>query len=96
MVGWLKTGVRDFSSRVTPFALLDALQREFGPETVYTADSGNGTFLAMECLRLERLAFPLLLILGEDLHGLHAEFFCRKQGVVQPAGDGEMGAEHLV
>jgi acetolactate synthase-1/2/3 large subunit len=40
--------------RVTPFVLLDALQRGFGPETVFTADSGNGTFLAMECLRLER------------------------------------------
>ena len=26
----------------------------FGPETIFTADSGNGTFLAMECLRLER------------------------------------------
>ncbi len=40
--------------RVTPFVLLDALQKEFGPDTIYTADSGNGTFLAMECLRLER------------------------------------------
>ncbi|HEV8356588.1 MAG TPA: thiamine pyrophosphate-binding protein [Gemmatimonadales bacterium] len=42
------------AGRVTPFVLLDALQRGFGPETVFTADSGNGTFLAMECLRLER------------------------------------------
>jgi acetolactate synthase-1/2/3 large subunit len=41
------------SDRVTPFVLLEALQRQFGPETVFTADSGNGTFLAMECLRLE-------------------------------------------
>jgi acetolactate synthase-1/2/3 large subunit len=40
--------------RVTPFVLLDALQQEFGPDAVFTADSGNGTFLAMECLRLER------------------------------------------
>ena len=40
--------------RVTPFVLLDALQKEFGPDTIFTADSGNGTFLAMECLRLER------------------------------------------
>jgi acetolactate synthase-1/2/3 large subunit len=30
------------------------LQQAFGPETVFTTDSGNGTFLAMECLRLER------------------------------------------
>jgi acetolactate synthase-1/2/3 large subunit len=34
--------------------LLDALQKELGPETIFTADSGNGTFLAMECLRLDR------------------------------------------
>lgn len=41
-------------SRVTPYVLLEALQRELGPETIFTADSGNGTFLAMECLRLDR------------------------------------------
>jgi len=49
--GWLARRSHD---RVTPFVLLDALQRHFGPETLFTADSGNGTFLAMECLRLER------------------------------------------
>jgi len=48
---WLEHRSAD---RVTPFVLLEALQRHFGPETVFTADSGNGTFLAMECLRLER------------------------------------------
>jgi acetolactate synthase-1/2/3 large subunit len=48
---WLEQRSAD---RVTPFVLLDALQREFGPETIFTADSGNGTFLAMEGLRLER------------------------------------------
>ncbi len=41
-------------TRVSPFVLLDAIQRIFGPETIFTTDSGNGTFLAMECLRLER------------------------------------------
>ena len=49
--GWLEHRSAD---RVTPFLLLDALQRHFGADTIYTADSGNGTFLAMECLRLER------------------------------------------
>jgi acetolactate synthase-1/2/3 large subunit len=39
-------------SRVPPFALLDALQRTFGDETIFTTDSGNGTFIAMEMLRL--------------------------------------------
>ncbi len=38
---------------VTPAHLLRTSQRVFGPEAVYTSDSGNGTFLAMECLRLE-------------------------------------------
>lgn len=49
--GWLSHRSED---RVTPFVLLDALQKEFGPEAIFTTDSGNGTFLAMECLRLER------------------------------------------
>ncbi len=40
--------------RVSPFALLEALQRRFGPETVFTTDSGNGTFLAAELLQLDR------------------------------------------
>ncbi len=40
--------------RVTPAVLLDALQSELGPSAVFTADSGNGTFLAMEGLRLDR------------------------------------------
>jgi len=39
--------------RVSPFRLLSAAQEVFGPETVFTADSGNGTFLAMEMLRLD-------------------------------------------
>ena len=38
--------------RVTPAHLLRTAQRVFGPDAVYTTDSGNGTFLAMECLRL--------------------------------------------
>jgi len=37
---------------VTPAHLLKALQDRLGPDTIYTTDSGNGTFLAMECLRL--------------------------------------------
>ncbi len=48
--GWLQH-VR--GERVTPAHLLRTAQRVFGPETIYTTDSGNGTFLAVECLRLE-------------------------------------------
>src|SRR5262249_40701147 len=39
---------------VTPSRLFEALQAGFGADTIYTADSGNGTFLAMESLSLER------------------------------------------
>jgi acetolactate synthase I/II/III large subunit len=46
---WLGAGD---TTRVPPFALLDALQRTFGDETIFTTDSGNGTFIAMEMLRL--------------------------------------------
>ena len=45
---------RDTSdTRVTPAALFAALQR-LAPEAIYTTDSGNGMFLAMEHLRLDR------------------------------------------
>ncbi len=37
---------------------------------------------------------PLLLVLREDLHGLHPKFLGVEQGVVHAAGNGEMGAEH--
>jgi acetolactate synthase I/II/III large subunit len=41
------------SERVSPAALFDVLQRLAGRDAIFTADSGNGTFLAMEHLRLE-------------------------------------------
>ena len=49
LAGWSAPGARD---RVTPHALFGALQELAGPDAVFTADSGNGTFLAMEHLRL--------------------------------------------
>lgn len=42
------------TERVSPPHLLKTLQAILGPDAIYTSDSGNGTFLAMECLRLER------------------------------------------
>jgi acetolactate synthase-1/2/3 large subunit len=42
------------SERVSPWRLLSALQARFGPGAIYTSDSGNGTFLAVEMLQLER------------------------------------------
>lgn len=38
---------------VSPAALFDTLQQLAGHDAIFTADSGNGTFLAMEHLRLE-------------------------------------------
>lgn len=40
---------------VTPFHFLRTLQVHLGQEAIYTTDSGNGTFLAMEILRLDRM-----------------------------------------
>ena len=39
---------------VSPGGLLHALQERFGPDTIFTSDSGNGTFIAVEALRLDR------------------------------------------
>jgi acetolactate synthase-1/2/3 large subunit len=39
---------------VSPGRLLRAIQERFGPSTVFTADSGNGTFLAVEGLVLDK------------------------------------------
>jgi len=35
---------------VSPGLLVRALQQRFGPETIFTTDSGNGTFIAVEAL----------------------------------------------
>ena len=51
---WRDWLAREGTDRVTPPRLLRGLQQAFGPEAVFTTDSGNGTFLAMECLRLEQ------------------------------------------
>lgn len=40
--------------RVAPARLLQTLQNVFGADTIFTADSGNGLFLGVECLRLDR------------------------------------------
>jgi acetolactate synthase-1/2/3 large subunit len=39
---------------VTPSRLFETLAARFGPETIFATDSGNGTFLAVEQLRLDR------------------------------------------
>ncbi|MBZ5520672.1 MAG: thiamine pyrophosphate-binding protein [Acidobacteriia bacterium] len=42
------------SERVSPPLLIKTLQSVLGPDAIFTTDSGNGTFLAIECLRLEK------------------------------------------
>ena len=81
------------TTRVSPAVLLDAIHRRFGPETIFTTDSGNGTFLAMECLRLDRpgrflapvdyscMGYSVPAALGAKLGAPHAP-------VVALAGDG--------
>jgi acetolactate synthase I/II/III large subunit len=46
--------VPDNQDAVTPAKLITTLQEIFGPETAYVTDSGNGTFMAMELLRLTK------------------------------------------
>ena len=87
---WLASRSAD---RVTPHLLLEALQRGFGPDTIFTADSGNGTFIAMESLRLERpgrfLAPVDYSCMGYAVPAaIGAKLGAKAQPVVALAGDG--------
>lgn len=79
--------------KVSPHLLLRELQSAFGPETVFTTDSGNGTFLAVEGLRLEkpgRLLAPIdYSCMGYAVPAaLGAKLACPGVPVVSLAGDG--------
>lgn len=81
------------AGRVSPHLLLRALQATFGPETVFTSDSGNGTFLAVEGLRLEkpgRLLAPVdFSCMGYAVPAaIGAKLACPRAPVVALAGDG--------
>jgi acetolactate synthase I/II/III large subunit len=81
------------SAGVFPPHLLRTLQALVGPGAVYTSDSGNGTFLAMECLQLER---PRSFLAPVDYScmgyavpaALGAALACPDRPVVSLAGDG--------
>lgn len=45
---------RSTGTGVTPGLLLEVLQARLGPDVIWVADSGNGTFLAVELLQLDR------------------------------------------
>jgi len=81
------------AARVTPPQLLQAVQELLGPAAIYTTDSGNGTFLAVECLRLDRPRSFLAPIdyscMGYAVpSALGAALACPGRPVVSLAGDG--------
>ncbi len=81
------------AARVTPPQLLKAVQELMGPTAIYTTDSGNGTFLAVECLRLDHPRSFLAPIdyscMGYAVpSALGAALACPGRPVVSLAGDG--------
>jgi acetolactate synthase I/II/III large subunit len=88
--GWAKYAA---SENVYPPYLLSAVQAALGDDAIYTTDSGNGTFLAMECLRLQRPRSFLAPIdyscMGYAVPAaLGAALACPHRPVVSLAGDG--------
>jgi acetolactate synthase-1/2/3 large subunit len=81
------------STRVPPYELLRSLQVIAGPHAIYTSDSGNGTFLAMECLRLGQ-PHSFLAPIDYSCMGyavpaaIGAALACPDRPVVALAGDG--------
>jgi acetolactate synthase-1/2/3 large subunit len=80
-------------TRVTPALLLEALQHRFGQGAIFTTDSGNGTFLAMECLRLDhpgRFLGPIdYSCMGYAVPAaIGAKLACEGAPVIALAGDG--------
>jgi acetolactate synthase-1/2/3 large subunit len=83
----------DHSEGVYPPHLLETVQKLVGNDAIYTTDSGNGTFLAMECLRLPH---PRSFLAPVDYScmgyavpaALGAALACPGRRVVSLAGDG--------
>jgi acetolactate synthase-1/2/3 large subunit len=81
------------SEGVYPPHLFETVQRLVGNDAIYTTDSGNGTFLAMECLRLP-LSRSFLAPVDYSCMGyavpaaLGAALACPDRQVISLAGDG--------
>jgi acetolactate synthase-1/2/3 large subunit len=81
------------SEGVYPPRLLATVQELVGNDAIYTTDSGNGTFLAMECLRLPH---PRSFLAPVDYScmgyavpaALGAALACPDRRVISLAGDG--------
>jgi len=83
----------DNSEGVYPPHLLKTVQELVGNDAIYTTDSGNGTFLAMECLRLPHprsfLAPVDYSCMGYAIPAaLGAALACPDRPVISLAGDG--------
>jgi acetolactate synthase-1/2/3 large subunit len=81
------------AERVSPPHLLKTLQAVLGPDAIYSSDSGNGTFLAVECLRLDRSRSFLAPVdyscMGYSVPAaLGAALACPDRPVAALAGDG--------
>ncbi len=90
---WNQWSAADNAGRVAPPQLFKALQAALGPDAVYTTDSGNGLFLAMECLRLPRPASFLAPVdyscMGYAVPAaIGAALACPERPVAALAGDG--------
>jgi acetolactate synthase-1/2/3 large subunit len=90
---WSGWEVSADAERVNPPQLIKAVQELVGPAAIYTTDSGNGTFLAVECLRLDRPRSFLAPIdyscMGYAVPAaLGAALACPDRPVVSLAGDG--------
>ncbi len=90
---WKSLAASTESEHVNPPHLLKALQAAVGGDAIYVTDSGNGTFLAVECLRLER---PRSFLAPIDYScmgfavpaAIGAALACPQRPVVALAGDG--------
>jgi acetolactate synthase-1/2/3 large subunit len=90
---WSGWEVSADAERVNPPQLIKAVQELVGPAAIYTTDSGNGTFLAVECLRLDRPRSFLAPIdyscMGYAVPAaVGAALACPDRPVVSLAGDG--------
>jgi acetolactate synthase-1/2/3 large subunit len=90
---WSDWATPAHAERVSPPHLLKTLQHILGPDAIFATDSGNGTFLAMECLRLEKPRSFLAPIdyscMGYAVPAaLGAALACPDRPVVSLAGDG--------
>jgi len=90
---WKDWAERSSSEGVYPPYLLKSLQTAVGDGAIYSTDSGNGTFLAMECLRLEHPRSFLAPIdyscMGYAVPAaIGAALACPQRPVVALAGDG--------